>query len=123
MSKELNLELAEKGLILAKKCFKNFTNVELEMAREIIALEENIKALKGGEVTEEKIIPPEVKEEATTVNVTSEEKPIYAKKIVSNKDSELSPNENFDKKAKVKAKEETPKQVETTKKITDEPLW
>jgi hypothetical protein len=44
---EINLEIAEKSLSLCKKMFKAFTGQEIEFAKEIISIEEQIKAIKG----------------------------------------------------------------------------
>ena len=44
---DINLELARKCLNIAKKTFKTFTGMELEMAKEIIQLEDQLSALEG----------------------------------------------------------------------------
>lgn len=43
---KINIELAEKILNFAKKLFKEYSGITLEYARELIELEDRIKALK-----------------------------------------------------------------------------
>lgn len=49
-----NTELAEKLLVLCKKMFREFTGVEITLAKELISLEDQLRAITGEEPPQQK---------------------------------------------------------------------